>query len=74
MTIAESLSLAFQLLGVIGGALALAYYGGQWTRSIKSIESTVIELKDDVKGVVHTQQTHGERIASVEARCQAVHR
>lgn len=73
MTIAESLSLGFQLLGGIGGALALAYYGGQWTRSIKSIESTVLELKDDVKGVIQTQHSHGERLAGVEAR-QAVHR
>lgn len=73
MTVAEGLSLTFQLLGVIGGALALAYYGGQWTRSIKSIESTVLELKDDMRGVINTQHAQGERLAGVEAR-QAVHR
>lgn len=73
MTISEILTVAFQIAGLVGAALTLAYYGGQWTRSIKSIETTVTELRDDIKGIANTQQAHGERIAGIEAR-QAVQR
>ena len=73
MSISEWIGFGFQLGSVVFGALALAYYGGQWTRSIKSIESTMLELRDDLKGVASTQQNHGERLAGLEAR-QAVHR
>lgn len=73
MTISEWIGVGFQIGSVVFGALALAYYGGQWTRSIKSIESTMLELRDDLKGLSSTQQSHAERLAGIEAR-QAVHR
>ena len=73
MTPAEILELSFKLLGLVGAALGLAYYGGQFTRSIKSIDENVKTMNDRLEKLTDIQHAHGERLAGVEAR-QAAHR
>lgn len=73
MTPAEILEAVFKFGGLIGGAAALAYYGGQWTRNLRSIDEAVRDMRDDLKAVATTQHAHGERLAGLEAR-QAAHR
>ena len=73
MTPAEIMELGFKLVGLIGGALALAYYGGQWTRSIRSIDESVKSMDAKLEKLTDIQHAHGERLAGVEAR-QAAHR
>lgn len=73
MTPAEILEAVFKFGSLGGAAAALAYYGGQWTRSVRSIDETVKEMRDDIKAMSVTQQSHAERLAGIEAR-QAAHR
>lgn len=73
MTPVEIIELSFKLLGLVGGALALAYYGGQLTRSIRSIDETVKSMDSRLEKLTDIQHAHGERLAGVEAR-QAAHR
>jgi hypothetical protein len=73
MTPAEIIELGFKLVGLVGGALALAYYGGQFTRSIRSIDENVRAMNERLEKLTDIQHAHGERIAGVEAR-QAANR
>lgn len=73
MTPAEILEAVFKFGGLAGAAAALAYYGGQWTRSIRSIDETVKSMDSRLEKLTDIQHAHGERLAGVEAR-QAAHR
>ena len=64
----ETVSTIVQLVGLVGAAAAMTYWGGRISRGLEAVDSRLGEMKTTIEKVDQRVNDHGERIARLEPR------